>query len=90
MSAPPARPPGIRFRFLLRPLAEIERWHWFGLTDGWYWVALDDVQLLRYAPSTAVTYRMAEPYVDDFVSGHSLAALEQLARIVAGVEVRGA
>jgi len=32
----------------------------------------------------------ALPYVDDFVSGHSLAALEQLARIVAGVEVRGA
>jgi uncharacterized protein len=32
----------------------------------------------------------ALPYVDDFVSGHSLAALERLARIVAGVEVRGA
>jgi uncharacterized protein with von Willebrand factor type A (vWA) domain len=32
----------------------------------------------------------ALPYVDDFVTGHSLAALEQLARIVAGVEVRGA
>jgi uncharacterized protein with von Willebrand factor type A (vWA) domain len=32
----------------------------------------------------------ALPHVDDFVSGHSLAALERLARIVAGVEVRGA
>jgi uncharacterized protein with von Willebrand factor type A (vWA) domain len=32
----------------------------------------------------------ALPHVDDFVSGHSLGALEQLARIVAGVEVRGA
>jgi uncharacterized protein with von Willebrand factor type A (vWA) domain len=32
----------------------------------------------------------ALPHVDDFVSGHSLAALERLARVVAGVEVRGA
>jgi hypothetical protein len=32
----------------------------------------------------------ALPHVDDFVSGHSLAALERLARVVSGVEVRGA
>jgi uncharacterized protein with von Willebrand factor type A (vWA) domain len=32
----------------------------------------------------------ALPYVDDFVAGHSLAALEQLAAVVAGREVRSA
>ncbi len=32
----------------------------------------------------------ALPHVDDFVSGHSLAALEQLATVVAGREVRSA
>lgn len=30
----------------------------------------------------------ALPYVDDFVSGHSLAALEELARVVVGVDAR--
>jgi uncharacterized protein with von Willebrand factor type A (vWA) domain len=32
----------------------------------------------------------ALPHVDDFVAGHSLAALEQLAAVVAGREVRSA
>jgi uncharacterized protein with von Willebrand factor type A (vWA) domain len=37
-----------------------------------------------YAP-LAAGMAAALPYVDDFVEGHSLAALERLARIVAGV-----
>lgn len=45
--------------FRLRPLREIAPWHdadgsnphlgWFGLTDGWYWIAVGDVELFRYS-----------------------------------------
>lgn len=48
----------IRFRFRLRPIAEVSPWgpdrqlHWFGLTDGWYWIEIDGLELLRYAPQT--------------------------------------
>lgn len=59
----------IRFHFLLRPVDQVEPWdsglHWFALTDGWYWIAVDDVHLLRYTPATARQYGMdAHPYVD--------------------------
>lgn len=40
-----------------------------------------------YAPSTA-GMAAALPYVDDFVDGHSLAALEHLATVVAGTQRR--
>lgn len=49
----------IRFRFRLRPITEISPWgpdrrlHWFGLTDGWYWIEIDGLDLLRYATHTA-------------------------------------
>jgi hypothetical protein len=45
--------------FRLRPLREIAPWHdadgshphlsWFGLTDGWYWIAVGEVELFRYS-----------------------------------------
>jgi hypothetical protein len=57
----------IRFRFDLRPLAEIAAWggdkpnlNWFDLTDGWYWIELGDVDLLRYVPDDGGNH----PYVD--------------------------
>lgn len=44
--------------FRLRPLPEITPWHdvdgsnphldWFGLTDGWYWLKVGEVELFRY------------------------------------------
>lgn len=43
----------LRFRFRLRPLDEVVPWgdpprlHWFGLTDGWYWIEADGYELLR-------------------------------------------
>jgi Family of unknown function (DUF5984) len=56
----------IRFRFQLYPLQEVSPWgagqpelHWFGLTDGWYWLEVDGQQLLRRA---RVDDR--HPYVD--------------------------
>ncbi|MBE3014889.1 hypothetical protein IL992_37815 [Microbispora sp. NEAU-D428] len=49
----------IRFRFALTPLGRVAPWgrehrelHWFGLTDGWYWIELADHELLRYFPDT--------------------------------------
>jgi uncharacterized protein with von Willebrand factor type A (vWA) domain len=41
-----------------------------------------------YEPLTA-GMAAALPHVDDFTSGHSLAALEELARIVAGTAGKG-
>jgi hypothetical protein len=45
--------------FRLRPLREIAPWHnadgsnphldWFGLTDGWYWIEVGEVELFRYS-----------------------------------------
>ncbi|MET7277064.1 DUF5984 family protein [Kribbella sp. NPDC005582] len=58
----------IRFRFGLHPLAKVGLWggdkptlHWFGLTDGWYWIELGDVRLLRFAADYDI------PYVDYYV-----------------------
>lgn len=47
----------IRFHFRLRPLADVETWgdrglHWFGLTDGWYWIEVDGYKLFHH-PSNA-------------------------------------
>jgi hypothetical protein len=49
----------MRVDFRLRALGEIAPWHdaggsnphlgWFGLTDGWYWIALGEVELFRYS-----------------------------------------
>lgn len=53
--------PVIRFGFELCPLTEVAPWggsngpatlHWFGLTDGWYWIELDGLHLLRYDRNT--------------------------------------
>ncbi|MFF1821019.1 DUF5984 family protein [Kribbella sp. NPDC058245] len=58
----------IRFRFGFHPLGEVGLWggdkptlHWFGLTDGWYWIELGDVRLLRFAADYDI------PYVDYYV-----------------------
>lgn len=49
----------VHFDFRLRPLREIAPWHdadgsnphlgWFGLTDGWYWIKVGEVELFRYS-----------------------------------------
>lgn len=68
----------IHFQFRLRPIAEISPWgperrlHWFGLTDGWYWIEIGDLELLRYAPQTVQRWTdegcsPASPYVDYYV-----------------------
>ncbi|MEZ4712786.1 MAG: DUF5984 family protein [Caldilineaceae bacterium] len=44
------------FNFQLRPLADVTPWtsdgqpylHWFGLTDGWYWMNVETVTLFQY------------------------------------------
>lgn len=70
---------GLRFRFVLTPLAQVAPWgaerrlHWFGLTDGWYWIELGEHELLRYAPETLAEHRdggaaARHPYVDYYVA----------------------
>jgi hypothetical protein len=68
----------LRFRFELRPLAEIHPWgtdrptlHWFGLTDGWYWIQVGGHELLRYSDQTVHSWTAEGynglPYVDYYV-----------------------
>jgi len=68
----------IRFRFRLRPITEVSPWgpdrrlHWFGLTDGWYWIEIDGLELLRYTPQTVQRWigdgpAASTPYVDYYV-----------------------
>lgn len=49
-------------------MAEVAPWgreranlHWFGLTEGWYWIELGDVCLLKFAADYEI------PYVDYYV-----------------------
>jgi hypothetical protein len=60
----------IRFRFELYPLDEVSRWggdrprlHWFGLTEGWYWLEAGGHQLLR---RTRLDH--PRPYVDYYLA----------------------
>ncbi len=70
----------LRFRFELRALEEVRSWgderrptlHWFGLTQGWYWIELGGHELLRYSDRTLRRWREEygveeRPYVDYFV-----------------------
>jgi hypothetical protein len=68
----------IRFRFRLRPIAEVSPWgpdrqlHWFGLTDGWYWIEIDGLELLRATPQTVPGWtgdvpNVPNPYLDYYV-----------------------
>jgi hypothetical protein len=64
----------LRFRFGLRPLAEVRPWgshvanlHWFGLTDGWYWIEAGGHQLLRYRDEAVARWDLERPYPDYYV-----------------------
>ncbi|GIF42595.1 DUF5984 family protein [Actinoplanes xinjiangensis] len=64
----------IRFRFELRALDEVEPWgdppslHWFGLTDGWYWIEGGGHELLRRTrcddPRPYVDYQVVRLWED--------------------------
>ncbi|SNY66367.1 hypothetical protein SAMN05421748_13019 [Paractinoplanes atraurantiacus] len=60
----------IRFRFELYPLDEVSPWggeqpalHWFGLTEGWYWIEVGGHELLRRARAD-----YHPPYVDYYLA----------------------
>jgi hypothetical protein len=46
----------MQFHFRLRPVDDIPAWesqgcpmlHWFGLTDGWFWIEVEGAELFRY------------------------------------------
>ncbi|MGW3783490.1 DUF5984 family protein [Micromonospora chokoriensis] len=60
----------IRFRFELYPLDEVWPWggdrptlHWFGLTDGWYWLEAGGQELLRRTRQV-----QGHPFVDYYLA----------------------
>jgi hypothetical protein len=71
------------FNFQLRALADVTPWgnpdqprlHWFGLTDGWYWLQMDkNNELFRYTPELLDHWyksypekTISSPYVDYYV-----------------------
>ncbi|MFI6265835.1 DUF5984 family protein [Micromonospora sp. NPDC051006] len=78
LDSPVGRIGRLRFRFELRPLDQVHPWgrdrrtlHWFGLTDGWYWIELNGHRLLRYSEQTVRRWRAdgwhGSPHVDYYV-----------------------
>lgn len=82
-SSPPARSSReegwLRFRFQLRAIEEIAPWrdasgkptplHWFGLTDGWYWIEAGTQELFRFSEEALTDwetqgYPSTLPYID--------------------------
>lgn len=71
------------FHFQLRALADVAPWgspgkfnlHWFGLTDGWYWLQMDeDNEVFRYSSKLLAHWHalypaetISSPYVDYYV-----------------------
>lgn len=59
------------FDFILKPLQDIEPWgspddpnlHWFGLTDGWYSIAVGSHRLFEYTPDLLNRWRPTWPDV---------------------------
>jgi hypothetical protein len=80
----------VLFHFRLRSLAQVTPFgthrptlHWFGLTDGWYWLELDGQQLFRFSQPWLDARRQPGdaspwPYVGSPVAGLWEAVLEGL------------
>lgn len=86
------------FNFQLRPLSEVTPWvyqgqrylHWFGLTEGWYWLRVNEnEEIFRYSPELLADWygEYAEepallPYADYYVVRLWKDLLEMLPRIL--------
>jgi hypothetical protein len=72
------------FHFQLTPIAEIKPWgekddlrlHWFGLSDGQYWIRIGEAEIFRYSKQVLGAYPPQDsalatdpfqPYVDYYV-----------------------
>ncbi|MEV6373939.1 DUF5984 family protein [Micromonospora musae] len=65
----------LSFSFELRPLAEVAPWggtrprlHWFGLTEGWYWIDVEGHELLRYCDAAVHRWNLERPYPDYYLA----------------------
>jgi hypothetical protein len=64
------------FHFQLTPIAEIKPWekkdepslHWFGLSDGRYWIQIGETEVFRYSKTVLAAY----PPQDPALATHSL------------------
>ena len=62
----------MRFEFRLRSVAGIAAWgepphlqlHWFGLTDGWFWIQAEQTELFRYGPAILAHWKAESPEAD--------------------------
>ena len=62
----------LRFSFELAAVEDIQPWgegedrklHWFGLTDGHYWISTPLGEALRYTDETLKQWESSSPYVD--------------------------
>jgi hypothetical protein len=59
------------FQFALSPLADVTPWrgdrptlHWFGLSNGWYWIEVDGRQLLRYGDAAVRRWSLSRVHTD--------------------------
>jgi hypothetical protein len=68
----------LKFRFGLCPMDDVSPWggepprlHWFGLTEGWYWIQVGEHELLRFSgldcPDCYVGYYLARLWEDVIV-----------------------
>jgi hypothetical protein len=62
----------LSFEFHLRPVDEISPWgadspnlHWFGLSDGWFWIDAGGEELFRYSDAMLEHWRKLSPNPDD-------------------------
>ncbi|MEV4481501.1 DUF5984 family protein [Micromonospora coxensis] len=65
----------LQFAFELRPVLQVPPWgsdrpnlHWFGLTDGWYWINAQDCELLRYRDNAVRRWELERPYPGYYVA----------------------
>ncbi|MCO8270234.1 DUF5984 family protein [Actinoplanes sp. TRM 88003] len=65
----------MRFEFALRPLSQVSPWgrdrptpHWFGLSDGWYWISVEGHEILRYQDEAVARWDLERPYPDYYVT----------------------
>ncbi len=59
----------VQFHFRLKPILDIAPWgtaddlylHWFGLTDGWFWIEVGEHELFRYSQAALNYWKQQYP-----------------------------
>jgi hypothetical protein len=83
------------FHFQLTPIAEIKPWgkkddlslHWFGLSDGRYWIQIGETEVFRYSKAILAAYppqdlALATPSLDPYLDYYVVRLWEDILEIV--------